>query len=100
MVTIHSLHLLVLGIAFIAVSYTALFDGMVLSLMLFIGVVLAISGVYFKIVKTIALRVKKAADKTEKPKQAFPKNYNLTIFFIGLLVTFIVYGYMTMPGTG
>jgi len=95
MATIHSLHLLVLGIVFIAISQIALFEGRVLSLMLFIGVVLAVSGAYFRIVRTIGLRAKKALNKTEQPEQKYPKNYNLTYFFVGLLVAFIVYGYMT-----
>ena len=96
MVTIHSLHLLVIGIIFIAVSQILFFEEGVLSLMLFIGVVLAVSGAYFRIVRTIGLRVKKAINKTEPPKQEYPKNYNLTYFLVGLLVAFIVYGYMTM----
>lgn len=95
MVTIHSLHLLVIGIVFIVVSQIAFFEGGVLSLMLFIGVVLTVSGVYFRIVRTIGLKAKKAMNKTEQSEQKYPKNYNLTYFLVGLLVTFIVYGYMT-----
>jgi protein-S-isoprenylcysteine O-methyltransferase Ste14 len=99
MVTIYSLHLLIIGIFFLVVSQTAPFQDFVLSLMMFIGIVLAISGAYFRIVKMIALKVKKVAGKTEKPKKEFPKNYNLTYFLIALAVAFVGYGYMTMPGT-
>lgn len=95
MVTIHSLHLLVIGIVFIVVSQITFFEGGILSLMLFIGVVLTVSGVYFRIVRTIGLKAKKAMNKTEQSEQKYPKNYNLTYFLVGLLVTFIVYGYMT-----
>jgi len=95
MATIHSLHLLVIGIVFIIVSQIASFEEGVLSLMLFIGVVLAVSGAYFRIIRTIGLRVKKTVNKTKQSKQKYPKNYTLTIFLVGLLVTFIVYGYMT-----
>jgi hypothetical protein len=99
MVTIHSLHLLVIGIFFLVVSQIAPFQELVLSMMMFIGIVLVISGIYFRIVRTIALKIKKAVVKTEKPKQEFPKNYNLTYFLIALASIFILYGYMTMPST-
>ena len=97
MVTIHSLHLLFIGIFFLVVSQIAPLQELILSLMVFIGIVLVISGIYFRILRTIGLKIKKGVSKTENPKQKIPKNYNLTYFLIALAVVFILYGYMTMP---
>jgi len=97
--TIYSLHLLFIGIFFLVVSQITPFQELVLSLMVFVGIVLVISGIYFRILRVIALKIKKGLGKTENSKQKSPKNYNLTYFLIALAVVFILYGYMTMPST-
>ena len=99
MVTIHSLHLLFIGIFFLAVSQVAPFQEQLLLFMLIIGIILVILGIFFRIVRTIGLKIKKEIGKTENHKQKFTKNYYLTFFLIGIAIIFTLYGLMTMPST-
>jgi len=100
MVTIHSLHLLFIGIFFLTVSQVAPFQEQLLLFMLIIGIILVILGIYFRIVRAIGLKVKKAIGKTGNPKQIqVSKNYYLTYFLIAIAVISTLYGLMTMPST-
>jgi len=100
MVTIHSLHLLFIGIYFVIVSQLEPFQESILLFMLIIGIILVILGIYFRIVRTIGLKVKKAIGKTGNPKQIqVSKNYYLTYFLIAIAVISTLYGLMTMPST-
>ena len=71
MVTIHSLHLLFIGIFFLVASQAAPFEEQLLFFMLIIGIILVILGIFFRIVRTIGLKIKKEFGKTENPKQKF-----------------------------
>lgn len=101
MVTIFSLHLLVIGIYFLIASQVAPFSSQLLSLMLVIGIILVFWGIIFRMIKTVGMKVKKAIVTEEKLKQKVPvsKNYYLTYFLVFLAFIFTVYGLMTMPST-
>ncbi len=100
MVTIHSLHLLFIGIYFVIVSQLEPFQESILLFMLIIGIILVILGIYFRIVRAIGLKVKKAIGKTGNPKQIqVSKNYYLTYFLIAIAVISTLYGLMTMTST-
>ena len=99
MVTIHSLHLLFIGIFFLTVSQVAPFQEQLLLFMLIIGIILVILGIFFRIVRTIGLKIKKEIGKTGNNKQKCTKNYYLTFFLIGIAIIFTLYGLMTMPST-
>ena len=97
MVTIHSLHLLFIGIFLLVVSQVAPFQELILSFMLIIGIILVILGIIFRIVRSIGLKVKKAIGKTENPKQILvSKNYYLTYFLIAIAFISTLGGLMTM----
>ena len=98
MVTIHTLHLLYIGIFFLVVSQVASFQEPLLLFMLIIGIILIIMGIFFRVVRAIGLKVKKAMGKTGNPKQIpVSKNYYLTYFLIALAFIFTLSGLMTMP---
>ena len=98
MVTVHSLHLLLIGIFFLAVSQVAPFQESLLLFMLMIGIILVIMGIFFRIVRAIGQKVKKAMGKTGNPKQIpVPKNYYLTCFLIAIAFISTLGGLMTMP---
>ncbi len=100
MVTIYSLHLLFIGIFFLTVSQVAPFQEQLLLFMLIIGIILVILGIYFRIVRAIGLKVKKAIGKTGNPKQIqVSKNHYLTYFLIAIAVNSTLYGLMTIPST-
>ncbi len=101
MVTIHSLHLLFIGIFFLVVSQVAPFQEQLLSFMLAIGIILVILGIIFRIVRTVGLKIKKELGKTENPKQKFPvsKNNYLTYFLIFIAIISTLGGLMTMSST-
>lgn len=98
MVTIHSLHLLVIGIFFLVVSQVAPFQESLLSLMTIMGIILVILGIYFRIVRALGLKIKKVMGKTGNPKQIpVSKNYYLTYFLIAIAFFSTLGGLMTMP---
>jgi len=97
MVTVHTLHLLFIGIFFLVVSQVAPFQEQLLSFMLIIGIILVILGIIFRIVRAVGLKIKKELGKTGNPKQKFPKNYYLTFFLIFLAFISTLGGLMTMP---
>jgi len=101
MVTVHTLHLLFIGIFFLVVSQVAPFQEQLLSFMLIIGIILVILGIIFRIVRTVGLKIKKELGKTENHKQKFSvsKNYYLTYFLIVLAFISTLSGLMTMPST-
>ena len=99
MATIHSLHLLFIGIFFLVTSQVATFQEQLLSFMLIIGIILVILGIIFRILRAVGLKIKKEFGKTENPKQKFPKNYYLSYFLISLAVIFTLVGLMTMSST-
>ena len=97
MVTIHTLHLLFVGIFFLVVSQVAPFQESLLLFMLIIGIILVIMGIFFRIVRAIGLKVKKAIGKTGNPKQIpVSKNYYLTYFLIAIAFISTLGGLMTM----
>ena len=98
MVTVHTLHLLFIGIFFLTVSQVAPFQEQLLSFMLIIGIILVILGIIFRIVRTVGLKIKKELGKTENHKQKFSvsKNYYLTYFLIVLAFISTLSGLMTM----
>ena len=98
MVTVYSLHLLFIGIFFLVVSQVAPFQESLLLFMLMIGIILVIMGIFFRIVRAIGLKVKKAMGKTGNPKQIpVSKNYYLTYFLIAIAFISTLGGLMTMP---
>jgi len=98
MVTIHSLHLLVIGIFFLVVSQVAPFQESLLSFMTLMGIILVILGIYFRIVRALGLKIKKVMGKTGNPKQIpVSKNYYLTYFLIAIAFLSTLGGLMTMP---
>jgi len=103
MVTIITLHLLLIGIFFLTVSQVAPFQEMVLLSMMIIGIILVSLGIVFRVLKVVLLKIKKEAEKFlgRKPKQKFPvsKNNYLTYFLIFLAFIFTLWGLMTMPST-
>jgi hypothetical protein len=97
MVTVYSLHLLFIGIFFLVVSQVAPFQESLLLFMLMIGIILVIMGIFFRIVRAIGLKVKKAMDKTGNPKQIpVSKNYYLTYFLIAIAFISTLGGLMTI----
>lgn len=97
MVTVYSLHLLFIGIFFLVVSQVAPFQESLLLFMLMIGIILVIMGIFFRIVRTIGLKVKKTMGKTGNPKQIpVSKNYYLTYFLIAIAFISTLGGLMTM----
>jgi putative exporter of polyketide antibiotics len=97
MVTIHTLHLLFIGIFFLTVSQVAPFQEQLLSFMLIIGIILVILSIIFRIVRVIGLKTKNAMGKTENHKQIpVSKNYYLTYFLIAIAFISILGGLMTM----
>lgn len=101
MVTIISLHLLIIGIYFLIASQVAPFQEQILSSMMIIGVILVFFGIIFRIIKVVGMKIKKAMVTEEKLKQkvTVSKNYYLTYFLIFLAFIFTLSGIMTMPGT-
>ena len=99
MVTIFSLHLLIIGIYFLIASQVAPFSWELLSLMMIIGIILVFLGIIFRIIKTVGMKIKKAMVSEEKLKQKVPvpKNYYLTYFLIFLAFILTLYGLMSMP---
>ena len=99
MVTVFSLHLLIIGIYFLIASQVAPFSWQLLSLMLIIGIILVFLGIIFRIIRAIGMKIKKAVVAEEKLKQKVPvsKNYYLTYFLIFLAFIFTLSGLMTMP---
>jgi len=100
LVTIHSLHLLFIGIYFLIVSQVAPFEEQLLSSMIIIGIILVVMGIIFRIIKTVAMKIKKVIEKEEKPKKiSVSKNYYFSYFLIFLAFIFTLYGLMSMPIT-
>ena len=99
MVTIHSLHLLFIGIYFLIVSQVTPFQEQLLSFIMTIGIVLVSLAIIFRIVKAVGMKIKKDMAKIKKTKQKFPvsKNNYLSYFLIFLAFIFTLYGLMTMP---
>ena len=99
MVTIHSLHLLFIGIFFLVVIQVAPFQEQLLFFMLIMGIILVILGIFFRIVRTVGLKIKKEFGKTENTKQKLLifKNYYLSYFLIFLAFISTLGGLMTMP---
>ena len=99
MVTIISLHVLIIGIYFLIVSQVAPFEDQLLSFMMSIGIILVVLGIIFRIIKAVGIKIKKAMATEEKLKQKVPvsKNYYLTYFLIFLAFIFTLSGLMTMP---
>ena len=99
MVTIFSLHLLIIGIYFLIVSQVAPFSWELLSLMMIIGIILVFLGIIFRIIRAVGMKIKKAMVTEEKLKQkvSVSKNYYLTFFLIFLAFILTLYGLMTMP---
>ena len=101
MVTIHSLHLLFIGIFFLVVSQVAPFQELILSFMLIIGIILVVLGIFFRIVKTIGLKIKKGLEQEGKSKQnSIPRNYYFSYFLISMAFIFTIVGVISMPNTG
>ena len=97
MVIVYSLHLLFIGIFFLVVSQVAPFQESLLLFMLLIGIILVIMGIFFRIVRAIGLKVKKAMGKTGNPKQIpVSKNYYLTYFLIAIEFILTLGGLMTL----
>ena len=98
--TIHSMHLLFVGIFFLVVSQIAPFQESLLLFMLIIGIIVVISGIFFRIVKTIGLKIKNGLDRERKHKQnPISKNYYFSYFLISMGFIFTIIGVMTMPNT-
>lgn len=101
MVTIHSLHLLFIGIFFFVTSQVAPFQELILSFMMIIGIILIILGILFRIVRAIGLKIKKElkpnSDFTQK---SFSKNYYFSYFLISLAFVFTIVGMLSLPDTG
>jgi len=97
MVTVHSLHLLIIGIYFLIVSQVAPFDDQLLSFMLIIGILLVVLGIIFRILKVIGKKIRKELGSGENSKQIlFSKNYYFTYFLIAVAFISTFYGLMTM----
>ena len=87
MVTMYSLHLLIIGIYFLIVSQVAPFDDQLLSFMLIIGILLIVLGIIFRILKVIGKKIRKELGKGENSKQILiSKNYYFTYFLISLIL--------------
>ncbi len=99
MVTIISLHVLIIGIYFLIVSQVAPYEDQLLSFMMSIGTILVVLGIIFRIIEAVGIKIKKAMATEEKLKQKVPvsKNYYLTYFLIFLAFIFTLSGLMTMP---
>ena len=98
MVTMYSLHLLIIGIYFLIVSQVAPFDDQLLSFMLIIGILLIVLGIIFRILKVIGKKIRKELGKGENSKQILiSKNYYFTYFLIAVAFISTFYGLMTMP---
>ena len=97
MVTMYSLHLLIIGIYFLIVSQVAPFDDQLLSFMLMIGILLIVLGIIFRILKVIGKKIRKELGKGKNPKQILiSKNYYFTYFLIAVAFISTFYGLMTM----
>jgi len=98
MVTVHSLHLLFIGIYFLTVSQVAPFQEQLLSFMLIIGIVLVSLAIIFRIIIAVGKKIKKELVKEEKPKQKpVSKNNYLTYFLIFLAFIFTLDGLLILP---
>ena len=98
MVTVHTIHFLLIGIYFLIVSQVAPFQEQLLSFMLIIGIILVVLGIIFRIVRTVGLKIKKELGKTENPKQIpVSKNYYLTYFLIAIAFISTLGGLITIP---
>ena len=101
MVTIHSLHLLFVGIFFFVVSQVAPFQELILSFMMIMGIILVVLGIFFRIVRAVGMKVKKGLKQEGKSKQnSIPKNYYFSYFLISMAFVFTIVGVITMPSTG
>ena len=97
MVTIHSLHLLLIGVFLLVVSQVAPFQEQLLSFMLIMGIILVVLGIIFRTVRTIGLKIKNEIGKTGNHKQIpVSKNYYLTYFLIAIAFISTLGGLMTM----
>ena len=97
MVTIHTLHLISIGIFFLVVSQVAPFQEPLLVFMLIFGIILVILGIIFRIVRTIGLKIKKTMSKTGTKQILMSTNYYFSYFLIALAFVSTLVGFMTMP---
>jgi len=100
MVTVHSLHLLFIGIYFLIVGQFASFQEELLSFMLILGIILISIAIIGRIIKVIGMKIKKELGKEQNSKQILvSKNNYLTYFLIAIAVISTLYGLMTMPSS-
>jgi len=99
MVTINSLHVLLIGIFFLVTSQIASFQESLLSFMLIVGIILVVVGIIGGIMKIIGKKIKKELGKEGKQKSLISKNNYFTYFLIALAAICILYGYLAIPST-
>ena len=97
MVTVKTLHILIIGIYFIVASQVLPFQEELLSFMLIIGIVLVVLGTIFRIIRAVGLKIKKEFGKAGNSKPKIKGNNYLTYFLIFVAVITVLYGSMTMP---
>ena len=98
MVSIHTLHFLIIGIFFITVSQFAPFQESLLSFMLTIGIIVMVLAIIFRTIKAVGMKIKNEIMTKEKyqQKNLISKNCYFTYLLIALAFISTFYGYVTM----
>ena len=64
--------------------------------MMIMGIIIVVFGIFFRIMRTIGLKIKKGLGREEKSKQNFiPKNYYFSYFLISIAFIFTIVGVIT-----